>query len=98
MDRDQVVKILAANRDILDAFNVKTLHLFGSVLRGEAGQESDVDILVEFEEDAKVGLFEFARLQERLAEILGQPVDLVTKDALHAYLRREILEEAIRAA
>ncbi|MBA3966751.1 MAG: nucleotidyltransferase domain-containing protein, partial [Nitrospirales bacterium] len=58
----------------------------------------DVDILVDFERDADVGLFTFARLQRKLSQILGRPVDLVTPDAPHPVLKDRILEEAVRAA
>jgi len=57
-----------------------------------------VDILVEFEPTAHIGLFAFARLQRRLEDILGRPVDLATQDALHKALKERILKEAIHAA
>lgn len=75
---------------------MKSLALFGSVARNEAGPASDVDILVEFGEP--VGLFEFVALKNYLEEILGNPVDLVTEDALKRQLRERILGEAIPAA
>jgi len=98
MDRDQVIQKLQVNRGLLKEFSVRSLAVFGSVVRGEARPDSDVDILVEFEPDARIGLFAFARLQRRLSEILGRPVDLVTPDALHKALRNSILEEAVYAA
>jgi len=52
---------------------------------------------VEFEPGAPVGLFEFARLQRYLQEILGRKVDLATPKALHKALKKEILEEAVYA-
>jgi predicted nucleotidyltransferase len=73
-----------------------TLSVFGSVARGEARPESDVDLLVEF--SAPVGLFEFVRLRRFLEEILGARVDLVTPDALKPQLKQAVLREAIRAA
>lgn len=94
--RDEVIKLLAAARGPLEPFHVKSLFLFGSVARDEASAESDVDLLVEFEQTPS--LFEFARLRRVLATILGCPVDLVTRSALKAQLREGILREAIRAA
>jgi predicted nucleotidyltransferase len=61
-------------------------------------QDSDVDLLVEFEQGACVGLFEFARLWRFLSELTGRNVDLVTRRGLHRELRDDILNEAIRAA
>jgi predicted nucleotidyltransferase len=66
------------------------------VARGQAGKNSDVDILVDFEKP--VGLFEYARLKMYLEGVLGREVDLVTPEALRQELREEILREAIRAA
>ena len=79
-------------------FSVRNLYLFGSHAREEAQEQSDVDILVEFEPEAEVGLFEFARLRRRLSELLGMEVDLVTPDAIHPEMRSEILREAIHAS
>jgi len=59
---------------------------------------SDIDILVEFDKNASVGLFELVRLKRYLSEILDADADLVTPDALHPMLRDDIMREAIRAA
>lgn len=91
------VNILKQNRTLLKDYNVKALYLFGSVARGEDAPGSDVDILVEFYPDAHVGLFGLSRLQRRLAEILGRPVDLTTPDTLHEALKDRIIKESIRA-
>ena len=66
------------------------------VARDEAREESDVDLLVEF--DRPIGLFEFARLQRQLGELLGHRVDLVTAAALEPQLRDSILREAVFVA
>jgi len=74
---------------------VRSLDLFGSVVRGEAGPDSDVDLLVQF--DRAIGLFHFFRVQYRLEEILGCHVDLVMRDAVKPQLRDRIFREAVRA-
>jgi len=96
MQRQEVLDRLASHRAELTALGVKSLALFGSVARDEASPDSDVDLLVTF--DRPVGLFHFARVRRRLAEILGSPVDLVTEDALRAEMRDEILRQLVRAA
>ncbi len=80
MTRDEVHRRLAEKRDELTGLGVRRLHLFGSVARGDARLDSDVDLLVEF--DQAVGLLQFFRVQKRLSEILERPVDLVMKDAM----------------
>lgn len=91
-------ELLQKNRAILSDHSVKALYLFGSVVRGEDKPGSDVDVLVEFEPEAHIGLFGMVRLQRDLSEILGRPVDLVTPDALHETMKDRILKEAVRAA
>lgn len=96
MRRDDVLRILAEHRDELTNFGVGSIALFGSVARGEARAESDVDLLVEFNQP--VGLFEFVDLKHYLEELLGCSVDLVTRDSLKRQVRDRILKEAITAA
>lgn len=67
--------------------------IFGSYVRGEQDSESDLDILVEFDEAP--GLFEYIRLEDYLSEILGIKVDLVMKSALKPAIGKRILEEVI---
>ena len=98
MTREGILAKLAASRPDLDQFHVVSLSVFGSVARDEASADSDVDVLVEFDPEAVVGLFEFVRLQRYLTQLLGRRVDLATPDALHKALRASILSEAIRAA
>ncbi len=98
MKREQVSKILINRQDIKQRFAVKHFYLFGSVVRGEERENSDVDILVEFEPDARVTLFQFARLQRELTQLLHCRVDLATRDFLHKELRDAILKEAVLAA
>ncbi|HUU60642.1 MAG TPA: nucleotidyltransferase family protein [Phycisphaerae bacterium] len=98
MKRDEALRILSENRERLKGFSVKSLAIFGSVARDEAAESSDIDVLVEFEPDAHVGLFAFVRLQRFLAGILGCRVDLATREALRERMRDRILKEAIYAA
>lgn len=74
-------------------FKVKSISVFGSYLRGEQSEESDIDILVEFYET--IDLFKFVELEYFLSDILGRKVDLVMKDTLKPRIKDRILEEAI---
>ncbi len=96
--RDDALRILAAHRDEFDAMGVRELALFGSVARDEAADDSDVDVLVDYRAGTRLSFFRLFELQERLEELLGVKVDLVTKGGLRSELREGILAEAIRAA
>jgi predicted nucleotidyltransferase len=74
--------------------HIRKLSLFGSALRGDFTPDSDVDVLVEFEPDARVGLIRLAGLELELAEIFGRKVDLNTPGFLSKYYRDHVLSEA----
>lgn len=75
---------------------VRSLSIFGSVARDQAGPGSDVDLLVEF--DRPVGYFHVFDVQDRLEAVLGCKVDLVTRGGLRPEIRDGVLAEAVRAA
>jgi uncharacterized protein len=93
--REAVQRRLSEHRGELTQLGVYTLDIFGSVARDEAAQDSDVDLLVEF--DRPIGLFHFFRVQRRLEQILGCRVDLVMRGAVKPQLRDRIFREAVRA-
>src|SRR6266567_7244900 len=78
--RGEVQLTLSAHPSELKALGVRSLEIFGSVARGDAGPGSDVDLLVEF--DRPIGLFHFFRVQRTLEQLLGCRVDLVMRDAV----------------
>lgn len=79
--------------EIFEKYSVSYLGIFGSYVRGEQEPESDLDILVEFEEDPS--FFEYIRLEDYLSEILGVKVDLVMKSALKPAIGKHILDEVV---
>jgi predicted nucleotidyltransferase len=96
MKRDQVIKILAEHSDELRTrYGVLHLSLFGSVARDEAGPDSDVDLLVEF--NRPIGL-RFFELQEYIEELLHCRVDLGTPQSLKPRIRERVLGESLRVA
>ncbi|MDZ7616105.1 MAG: nucleotidyltransferase family protein [Patescibacteria group bacterium] len=88
---------LEASKEVIAEFcrrnHIRRLALFGSVLRDDFTSKSDVDVLVEFEPDARVGL-RFFRIERELADILGRKVDLNTSGFLSPHFRNEVLGEA----
>jgi len=87
-------KIISQHKKELEnRFNVEKIGLFGSYIRGEEDEESDLDILVEFKEP--ISLFEFMDLEEYLGKILKIKVDVVSKKGLNPYIGERILNEVV---
>jgi len=81
--------------DFCRRYHIRRLALFGSVLRDDFGPESDVDVLVEFEQGQVPGLFRFARIERELAELFGgRRVDLRTAGDLSQYFRDQVVATA----
>ena len=100
LNREQAIERLAGCRDEGRGLGVARLAIFGSVLRGNARVDSDVDLLVQFAPGAK-SYDRFLALSELLEARLGRPVELVTTEALSPYIGPRILAEAqdvLRAA
>jgi len=74
--------------------SIRKLSLFGSVLRGRLRPDSDIDLLVEFEEGHTPGLFSIVRMEMELTEVLGRKVDLRTPGDLSRYFREEVMQHA----
>ena len=73
---------------------IRRFALFGSVLRDDFGPDSDVDVLVEFEPDARVGLITLAGMEIELGTILGRRAEMHTVKGLHPHFRDEVLDSA----
>lgn len=94
--RHQVLELLSNHRDALERLGVSSLLVFGSVARDEAGVDSDVDLIVEF--NKPVGYLGLVHTQRELEALLGCRVDLATPGMIRKELRDRIYAEAIRAA
>jgi uncharacterized protein len=93
-EKDRILSVLrAALPELRQRWPIRSLALFGSVVRDEATAGSDVDLLVEFERP--VDLFAFLALEEELAALAGRRVDLVSRAALKRYMGQRILAEAM---
>jgi predicted nucleotidyltransferase len=90
----EIEKALMEYKPFLEKrFRVKEIGIFGSYARKEQKGTSDLDLLVEFSEP--IGLFDFIRLEDYLAERLGIKVDLVLKSALKPRIKDKIIKEAL---
>ena len=92
MTKEDINKVLFLNREILKKYGVKSISLFGSYVRNEQKEESDIDFLVDFQEGAT--LFDFVELQDSLSELLAKKVSIVSKRGLSKYIGPYILKEA----
>ena len=73
---------------------IQRLALFGSILRDDFGSHSDIDVLVEFDPKARVGLFRLMSIQSELSDLIGRKVDLNTPGFLSDRFRETVLREA----
>lgn len=80
--------------EVCRRYGVKELSLFGSAVHGEMRPESDIDIMVEFEEGVRIGLIKFESLVEELESLARRRVDLVTKRGLKPWIRPNVLKDA----
>lgn len=92
--RERIDIPMDALADLCRRYHVRELALFGSVLRDDFREDSDIDILVEYEPDAQVGLYEHFDLQRDLARLLGRKVDLVSKRGLNVVIRDDVLRSS----
>jgi uncharacterized protein len=77
------------------ANQIGRLSFFGSVTRDDFREDSDVDILVEFQPGARIGYLAMARMAQELSDMLGRPVDLRTPAELHSSFRDRVIAEAL---
>lgn len=93
LDRRAVLELFAEERERLRSLGVRRIGLFGSVLRGEARPESDIDVVVDFD-PARKSFDAFVELASWLESLLGRELELVTTEGLSPYISPGILEEA----
>ena len=93
LNKEDIFKLLKQNKEKFKKYNVKKIGLFGSVLRGEHTNESDVDLLVEFDEGKK-NYDNFIEVAFLLEGLLQRKIDLLTIEALNPYMKPKILKEA----
>ena len=90
-----VLSIVKKNKTFLkERFGVKKIGVFGSMVRGDAKKESDVDVLVEFE-NTKISFDNFMELSFFLEEVFGKKVDLITTSGLDKYVRPYVEREVV---
>jgi len=89
MQRETAIATLKAHEAELKQLGVEHLYLFGSTARGEARDDSDVDLFFDHPEGS-LGLFELKDVQDAASRILGRKADIMTRRSLHRLLRSQI--------
>ena len=97
MNRDDVIAVLRAHEPALKAAGVVRLSLFGSTSRDAARPDSDIDLLAAFDEARPRSLLDVIRIENQIADLLGQPVDLIEEGTLRPRVRQNVDREAVRA-
>lgn len=75
--------------------HIRKILLFGSALHGELLKDSDIDLLVEFEDNHVPGLFALCHMENELSDLLGRKVDLRTEQELSRYFRADVVHAAV---
>ncbi len=95
MKRSDAIARLKEHETELKQLGVQRLYLFGSTARGDARDDSDVDLFFDYEEGS-FGLFDLMDVQERAARILDGKADVMTRDSIHKTLRDRIEATSLR--
>ena len=93
-----MLRELPALPEQIEAFchrhHIRQLSLFGSYLRGDFKADSDIDVLVEFENDAQIGFLELARMQRELPDLFQRKVDIIPVSGLKPVIREDVLNQS----
>lgn len=93
---DEIKSVLKKyEKELKKKYGVKEIGIFGSYLRGEHNKSSDIDILIEFHQNAEMDLIKFVELEECMSDLLGIKVDLVMKSALKPRIGKRIIKEVV---
>ena len=95
MQYQDAVEILKTHETDLKKMGVIHLYMFGSMVRGEQREDSDVDMFFDYEREGMT-LFRLMDIQEKASEILGRKADITTRDSIHPFLRSEVENSARR--
>jgi predicted nucleotidyltransferase len=97
MTRDEALSAISSRADALRARGAASAYLFGSMIRGDARPDSDLDIFIDVEPDRKFSLVDLVGIELFLKDQLGVEIDVTTRDSLHPRLKASIEHAAVRA-
>ncbi len=97
MNREDIIARLRENEAALRARGVTHAALFGSRARGDAGADSDTDIMIEIDPDARIGVWDYVGIKDFIAGLFDGPVDVVKQKTLKPSVRPAVTADAIYA-
>jgi uncharacterized protein len=97
MKSDDVIARLREHQAELRSAGIVRLSLFGSTARNEARTDSDIDLLAAFDDDQSLSLLDIIGIENRIADLLGHPVDLIEEGSLRPRARQSVSRELVRA-
>lgn len=92
---EQIKEVLRDEKVNLSNLGIQEIGIFGSYVRGEAGPDSDIDILIDISPDSMLTLFTLIEMEQRLSERLNNKIDIVIKSDLKPYIGDRILSEVV---
>ena len=97
MNCTEAIETLRRSEGALRARGVRHAAMFGSVARGEARRDSDIDVMIEIDPDAHMTVFDYVDLKEYIATLFDRPVDVVNREALKPYISPAVSADAVYA-
>ncbi|MBR1214963.1 nucleotidyltransferase domain-containing protein [Bradyrhizobium sp. JYMT SZCCT0180] len=97
MNSSEALETLRRSEQALRGRGVKHAALFGSVARGDNRSDSDIDIMIEIDPDARVTVFDYVDIKEYIAKLFDQRVDVVNREGLKSYVRPAVTADVIYA-
>jgi uncharacterized protein len=96
-DRQEIIDRLRQNEAALRARGVSHAALFGSRARGDNRSDSDIDIMIEVDPAAGIGVYEYVALKDYIAALFDRPVDVVSREGLKPYVKPAVTTDAVYA-
>lgn len=93
-NKDQILKMILNNQNIIRDFGVSKIGLFGSFVRNEQNEDSDIDLIVQFEKKKK-SYIKFINLSDYLEKLFNNKVDLLTEKGISPYMKSRIEKETV---